>query len=463
MSIKGGAVRKVRETVPQRDGLMRWGPLRSLLLSRIYPNLFQVVGVAFLGLLLYFAFFGTMRAAQNFSTSVTWIIWWALLPWSFLLLGRAWCAVCPVGTLGEWARRIGGWQRRLPGAFLKRYGVWLMAVTFLFLTWADRVWNVTGSPRATGMLLMIILAGSLITGLVFQRRVWCRYLCPIGAFSGLYSMTAALEVRARPEPCRDCTTKDCYSGNEKVEGCPFYQFPAAMDSNRNCSLCANCLKSCPSGATDLYLRAPGRELWSLRRPLAGEGFLAVVLVAVVYLQTINMTTAFPAYMKWLLESTWLASYEIAITLTFAVFLAVTLGLYVLVSRVAGRTGGEGFGFGFSRFAYAYIPLALAGHLAHNLFHLIMEGPMALQAALDQLGWKTLEATEIPMDTNLMTVTSVIMVLIGLGGGMYILYRTGEAHASRGWRAAVPHAIFLLAMGALYLQMFILPMNPRHSH
>lgn len=463
MAIEQGAVPADRETAPLQGGLMRWGLLRRLLLSGLYPALFQAFGVAFLGLLIYFSFFGTLRAAQNFSTAVTWIIWWALLPWSFLFLGRVWCAVCPVGTLGEWAQRLGGWQRRLPGQFLKKYGVWLMAVTFLFLTWADRVWNVTGSPRATGVLLSIILAGSLVAGLAFQRRVWCRYLCPIGAFSGLYSMAGALELRARPDVCRGCKTKECYSGNEKADGCPFYQFPATMDSNRNCSICANCLKSCARGATDLFLRMPGRELWALRHPLAGEAFLAIVLVAVVYLQTINMTTAFPAYMKWLLENTPLGSFEEAITLTFGVFLTVVLGFYFLVARITSRMSGESFNFGFSRFAYAYIPLALAGHLAHNFFHLLMEGPMAVVAALDQLGWKIGEMTELNMDSSFMTITSVIMVLLGLGGGLYILKRTGETHAATGWRAALPHAVFLLVLGGLYLQMFILPMNPRHSH
>ncbi|MDO8690696.1 MAG: 4Fe-4S binding protein [Dehalococcoidia bacterium] len=463
MAVKQPGAPHLEETDAKREGLMRWGPVRTFLLSRYYPALFQAIGVGFLGLLLYFAFFGTLRASENFSTSVTWIIWWALLPWSFLLLGRVWCAVCPVGALGQWAQRLGTWQKRLPGAFLKKYGVWLMAVSFLFLTWADRVWNVIGSPRATGVLLTVILVGAASTALVFQRRVWCRYLCPIGAFSGLYSMSAGLELRASAQACRGCSGTECYSGSEKAGGCPFYQFPSTMDSNRNCSLCANCLKTCPRGAIDLFVRSPGRELWALRRPLAGEAFLAILLVAVVYLQTINMTTAFPSYMKWLLESTPLGSYELAITLTFGAFLSVAMGLYLLVALGAGRIGGQGFNFGFSRFAYAYIPLALAGHLAHNLFHLLMEGPAALQAALGQLGWKVDLGMGMSMDSNLMTAVSLIMVLLGISGGMYVLVRAGETHARRGWRAAVPHAVFLLAMGALYLQMFILPMNPRHSH
>ncbi|MDP2727374.1 MAG: 4Fe-4S binding protein, partial [Dehalococcoidia bacterium] len=376
-----GAAPQTQETALRRKGLMGWGPLRRLLLSRLYPAVFQIIGVAFLGLLLYFAFFGTLRAAQNFSTTVTWIIWWALLPWSFLLLGRAWCALCPVGALGEWAQRLGAWRRYLPGPFLKKYGIWLMGVTFLLLTWSDRLWNVTGSPRATGMLLALILIGALAMGFVYQRRAWCLYLCPIGAFSGLYSMTSGLELRARPEVCRGCASKECYSGNESAPGCPFYQFPATMDSNRNCSLCANCLKTCSRQATDLFFRSPGRELWALRRPLAGEAFLAILLVAVVYLQTINMTTVFPVYMKWLVETTPLGTYELGLTFTFSVFIALVLALYGLASRLAGSIDGKGFVFGFSRFAYAYIPLALAGHLAHNFFHLLMEGPAALQAAL----------------------------------------------------------------------------------
>jgi len=145
-------------------------------------------------------------------------------------------------------------------------------------------------------------------------------------------------------------------------------------------------------------------------------------------------------------------------------MSLVLAAYVLVSYIAGRIGRDGFVFGFSRFAYAYIPLALAGHLAHNFFHLLMEGPMALQAALEQLGWRLEIATEAAaMNESFMTATSVAMVLVGLGGGLYILTRIGKSQSSRGWRAAVPHLVLLLVMGALYLQMFILPMNPRHAH
>ena len=90
--------------------------------------------------------------------------------------------------------------------------------------------------------------------------------------------------------------------------------------------------------------------------------------------------------------------------------------------------------------------------------------MAAVAALEQLGWKLGGAmTEVAMSEGFMTATSVVMVLLGLGGGMYVLARTAKTHAPGGWRGFAPHAIFLTAMGALYLFMFILPMNPRHSH
>ncbi len=54
----------------------------------------------------------------------------------------------------------------------------------------------------------------------------------------------------------------------------------------------------------------------------------------------------------------------------------------------GREGlhtGETWKRNFARFGYAVIALDLAGHIAHNLFHLLSEGRSVLYTAINAFG------------------------------------------------------------------------------
>ncbi|MBI5956672.1 MAG: 4Fe-4S binding protein [Chloroflexi bacterium] len=449
---------------PSEGGLLRFYPRRAFSYSRFWPSIFQIATVLGLVLVLYFAFFGTIRPARNFATVVTWTLWWPLLPWSFLFLGRAWCAICPLGAIGHWAQglgaRLGLAAGRQPGAWLKRYGVWLMVFTFAALAWVDRTFSIIGSPRATGVLLLILMLGALLMSLLYRQRAWCRYLCPLGALSGIYATTAAVELRADKAICQTCRTKACYAS------CPLYEFPQTMDSNRNCNLCGNCLKSCQHGAIALAPRPPGQELWLFRHSLVAESTLAVLMVALVYLQTIDMTLPWGDYMKAVVENTPLVGYNAAFTATFGAVIALGLGSYLVAAWASGRLSGVGLATIFARFGYAYIPLALSGHLGHNFSHLLLEGPRAIQTALNQLGIPISlvpEAlTDAPPDFSTVTVLTIMVLVIGIGASAYVLWRI----VKREGRAAItawPHFALLGFFSLAYLVMFLLPMNPRHGH
>ena len=424
--------------------------------------------MAGLALIVYLALTGTIRPARNIATMATWTLWWAVLPWSFLVAGRVWCAICPLGAISAWTQRaadlFGFGPKRKPGATLKRVGPWLMVFTFVALAWVDRVFSIIGSPRATGALLLVLLGGAVLLGLLYRRRVWCRYLCPLGALSGVYAMTAALELRADTTACHECRTKPCYTGNDEREGCPLYEFPQTMDSNRNCTLCGECVKICPRNAIRISPRQPGRELWLLRRPLLAEATLGVVMVALVYLQTIDMTLPWGDYVKMVVENTPLQSYNAVFSATFGAVIGLALSGYLVASWAAARIGGIGLAASLGVFGYAFVPLALAGHLGHNFSHLLLEGPAALQVILSQAGLITLpQATsETVPDYRGVTLLAVAVLLLGIAGAFYVLRRLARRYIPTP-RAAWPQFALLTAFSVAYLVMFLLPMNPRHGH
>src|SRR5690554_2663451 len=56
-----------------------------------------------------------------------------------------------------------------------------------------------------------------------------------------------------------------------------------------------------------------------------------------------------------------------------VAVTVPVALLAIASRVAAAGNLESTAKNFARFGYALIPLDVAAHLAHNLFHLLAEG------------------------------------------------------------------------------------------
>ncbi|MDZ7261267.1 MAG: hypothetical protein ONB05_04075 [candidate division KSB1 bacterium] len=106
--------------------LLRLHALRRFLRSRWYPGFFQVLSVGFLVLLLAFAFFGPDRGGRNLATVVTWTLWWPLLPISLVLLGRVWCAVCPLAALGIYSVTKDAAAQALPEPYTgKLYDLYL--------------------------------------------------------------------------------------------------------------------------------------------------------------------------------------------------------------------------------------------------------------------------------------------------------------------------------------------------
>lgn len=73
--------------------------------------------------------------------------------------------------------------------------------------------------------------------------------------------------------------------------------------------------------------------------------------------------------------------------------------------------GETAASNFARFGYALIPLDLAGHLAHNLFHILAEGVSVFYTGIALLGICTQGSTAIVGNE---TIRILQFALVGLG-------------------------------------------------
>lgn len=451
-----------RPTTRPAIDLLRFPLIRRFLGSRWYPGVFQWPTLIFFTLIIYQLMLGPRAAHDNLGTALTWVLWWPLIPIIFLFMGRFWCAICPFATISDLVQKFVGNHRPVP-TFLKQYGIWIIDATFIMITWSDHVWGVVESPVGSGVLLLLLTTGVIGAGAFFQRRTWCRYLCFLGGLSGNYARTGMLALRATPKICATCKSRAaCFNGNEKGPGCPLFEFPRTMESNANCNLCASCIKTCPNGSITLTVRPPTKELWFIRKPRLEEAFLAVVIMGIVFVQNVTMLEVWQGILAWLEQAVGTTNYAVTFTITFLIAMAIPVGLLVGAALVGRRLNGDSLAANFAKFGYAIIPLDVAGHIAHNLFHLLAEGKAVVFTALPLLGLPATGGSTALVSLATIQVLQYVLIGLGLLGSLYAAYRIARSHygATNAWTTFLPYAALVLVLTVMNVGLFILPMAMR---
>ncbi|MHB1444587.1 MAG: 4Fe-4S binding protein [Acidimicrobiales bacterium] len=285
---------------------------RKFQFALIVPNQIIFWLVIVLGLL------GTVVPGLNFGTAITWYIWFCLVFVMMVVVGRAWCVMCPFGGFAEWIQRRTFWKRtqrrlglgrKLPEP-IARYGFLLSVGSFLLLTWIEEFFNIAGpgNPWATSFMVLGIVASALLFFLVFERRTFCRYLCPLTALIGTVgAMGSVAGFRTRDrQVCLDCKTKDCMRGGVNGYGCPWYTWPGSADSNLACGLCSECFKGCPEENIGFYVQKPLTSVVAPTRRRADVAWAVAVLWGLVVYQQFNATNVFASIDGWLNRVTGLA-------------------------------------------------------------------------------------------------------------------------------------------------------------
>lgn len=435
--------------------------LKRILRSNLYPSLLQWPTAIVFALVVFQLLYGPTEPSKNFGTAVLWVLWWPIIPLVFVLLGRFWCAICPFATLNDLVQKWLGNTWKVP-QFLKKYGIWIIDAAFILITWGDHVFGFVESPRGSGLLLLLIVTGVVASAAFFERRTWCRYLCFLGGLSGNYSRVGAVGLRTTPSICKLCNTKECYRGNGRIPGCPMFEFPRSMDTSARCNLCGYCIKACPHDSVRVNLRVPSRELWFIRRPRLEESFLAIVIMGIVFVQNITMLEVWERAQAWVARLLGVTSYAATFTFTFSLAMFIPVLLLLGAGKWAGKYNRESAVSNFTRFGYALIPLDLAGHLAHNLFHLLAEGKAVWFTFLALFGWHFPDASlELASGT---TVKALQFVLIGLGTitSVYTAYRIAQTHFTDmpKQRSFLPVVILVLALALFNVYLFVQPMAHR---
>ena len=204
---------------------------------------------------------------------------------------KSFCSwLCPVGTISEYLWKLGrstfGRNFQLP----RWADIALRSVKYVLLGFfiyavagmsATAIAEFLGSPyalivdvrmlnffRYLGGTTAFVVLGIVIAS-VFVQNLWCRYLCPYGAFLGLVSLLGPARITRNPGTCIDCA--------KCAKACPSALPVDKLVQIRSaeCTGCLECVAVCPAKDT-LAMSLPAG--WRKRRAIPAWSMAAGIAI-----------------------------------------------------------------------------------------------------------------------------------------------------------------------------------------
>ena len=401
---------------------------------------------------------GTPVGSHNFSIVFVWIAWWAILILVAVpFFGRGWCAVCPIPLPGEWLQRGAvlsppdkrpKWLNlRVPKMFRN---IWLQNISFLLLALFSSVLLTT--PNITGIVLAAMLFAAIGLSTVFERRAFCRYLCPVGGFIGLYSQTAPIELRIKDKQvCVTCEGKPCYNGSQAGYGCPWDVFPGGLTKNTYCGLCMECIRTCPHDNIAVNLRPFSADLAKPSTRM-DEAFKAFIMLgsAIIYAGVLlGPWGAFKDAAYNVGSGAWFIYAAAFLAIIFVVLPSLfTLGILNTKNTLSLKQR-------FASLSTALIPLGLMFWVAFSLSFVLTNASYIIAALSDPLGlgWDlfgTANATWQPMLTSMLAPAQTLALV----GGLIWSARTAQKAAGEVKVSPIPVIVYCFIATSLMLWLLL---------
>lgn len=450
-----------------RFELTRYPWVKRLLMSRWLQWSLVALSLPFFLLALMTGFFGTPAGNRNFGLVLVWIIWWAMLMLVMVpFAGRLWCAMCPIPAPGEWLQRRALVQPR-PGARLYTLGwkwprrlnhIWLQNAAFLAVALFSAV--ILTTPWVSALVLALFALVATGTSLLFERRAFCRYLCPVGGFIGLYSQLAPVQVRVKdPARCAAHKEKTCYHGSDAGYGCPWLVFPGGLTKNTYCGMCTECFKTCPLDNVALYARPFGADLLAGQGRRLDEAYKGLIMLTCALVYSVVLLGPWS-----ILKETAYAIGTPGWFLYAAGFLALNLlilpGIFYLCAALARALGRARRPVKklFVEYAYALVPLSLAAWAAFSLSFVLTNLSYAWQVLSDPFGWGwnlfgTAGWTWTPYLSGLLPYLQTPLLLVGLAAATGTALRTAQQQRLAP-QSALPVVGFCAAFTLVLLWLYV---------
>ncbi|OAB59238.1 RNA polymerase subunit sigma-54 [Phormidium willei BDU 130791] len=439
--------------------------LRQFLLSDWWPKaiwwpmMLIFIPVTVMGLI------GPQTRDANVALNLFWAWWWPFYLLLFPVIGRLWCAVCPFMIVGEWARTISLWiwPRQLlpwPTKWLNKWGAWLLWAGFVAIYLWEKLWDLPHRAYLSAWLLLVITAGAVICSVIYERRLWCRHLCPIGGMNGMFAKLAVLELRSTPQVCgTQCQTFGCYRGSDETPvnfpdalptegqatgGCPLYSHPAQLPDNRDCMFCMTCVKACPNRSGQLNLRFPAADIWEGHRGFPAEIALLLLLFGGVFMHHSDAILGWFGWSELAIDSEHLAIAIPVVSLILSIPLILTYTAHKIASFFDSEMPE------YQTVIYAYLPLVLAGNLAHYLPSAMTEAGQILSVTARTFGFSGEGLPTLTWSLEVAQFLQGVTLLLILGFSIFPLLKI----TGRPLLKTMPHLILMGIMVIAWYDLLI---------
>jgi ferredoxin len=388
---------------------------------------------------------GTPVGSRNFSIVFVWIAWWAILILVAVpFFGRGWCAVCPIPLPGEWLQRgaVLNPPEKKPKWLNLRWpkamrNIWMQNISFLLLALFSSVLLTT--PSVTGIVLAAMLFAAIGLSMIFERRAFCRYLCPVGGFIGLYSQTAPIELRIKEKQvCVSCVGKPCYNGSDSGYGCPWDVFPGGLTRNTYCGLCMECIRTCPHDNIAVNLRPFSADL---AKPSArmDEAFKSFIMLGSAMIYAGVLLGPWGALKDAAYNLGTGAWFFYAVVFLGIIFIVMPFLFALCLSRFENFNA---FKKRFAALSTALIPLGLMFWVAFSLSFVLANATYILASLSDPLGlgWNLFGTANVAWQPMLTSVLAPAQTL-ALVGGLVWSARTAQKAANEVKVSSIPVILY----------------------
>jgi len=164
----------------------------------------------------------------NLGNLIVWSYWWPVIIIVSIFFGRIWCMVCPVEAITTFFSGFGLRLKR-PKWLLSGWAITVFYLVILIIGIGG--FEIDHNPVYMATYMLVIISVSILSGLIFEKNTFCRYICPVGYLLGLNARLSFFGWRVKDKMvCEQCMDKSCvhkkYIYNLNYKSCGVDLYPA---------------------------------------------------------------------------------------------------------------------------------------------------------------------------------------------------------------------------------------------
>ncbi|MCD4695424.1 MAG: 4Fe-4S binding protein [Bacteroidales bacterium] len=325
-------------------------------------------------------------------------------------------------------------------------------------------------PQYMAIYMLILFAVAIISGLIWEKRTFCTYICPVGYLLGLYSLLSFRKLRVIDAGvCENCKTKDCISKSSHYKftgrSCTSELYPPKIKDNRSCILCGQCFKSCTKNNITIQKQrfAPGL-FTDIKLSWAEITFFIMLSGFVVYEIFVEWKVSKKIIMAipdWVNHSLHISGNPAGTIKAIILFVLIPFVFYMILAIIKKAIAKESWKKSLTQLVIAILPVTASMHILKALFKTTSRIPYWDFVFSDPKGIKTaLLLTDNPELLNkdilflispYISITAILLSVGGLALSLLIIrkqqYNNGPSRIISIFAALIYSGIFLITLTA----------------